>query len=301
MSAIDLRDVSKRYGNVTALQGLDLTVEDGEVFGFLGPNGAGKSTTIDILLDYVRPTGGEPIVLGMHAQEESVAIRERTGVLPENFGPLGEMTGREHVAFATEAKGGDEDADGILERVGIAHAADRPGSQYSKGMAQRLMLGMALAGKPDLLILDEPTTGLDPNGAREIRRIVTEERDRGATVFFSSHILEQVEAVCDRVGILNQGRLVAVDTIDGLREAAGTTGQITVTLDRASEELAEEVASFDGVTSATADGSSLVVGCTNPAKAAVVERCLDSAATVENIETSKASLEDLFAAYTEGA
>jgi len=301
MAAIELRGLTKRYGTVTALQELDLTVQSGEVFGFLGPNGAGKSTTIDILLDHARPTAGEPRVLGMNAQDETVAVRERTGVLPEQFAPLGEMTGREHVEFALEAKRGDGDPDAILERVGVAHAADRPGNQYSKGMAQRLMLGMALAGEPDLLILDEPTTGLDPNGAREVRKIVTEECERGATVFFSSHSMEQVEAVCDRVGILNRGTLVAVDTIDGLREAAGTTGTITLTLDRVPDGLTDTVGELDGVVSVSQADGQLRVGCSNATKASVVEACLDAEVSIEDVETSKASLEDLFASYTGGA
>ena len=301
MVAIDLTDVTKTYGDVTALQSVDLTVEDGEVFGFLGPNGAGKSTTIDILLDHARPTAGHAEVLDMDAQDETVAVRERTGVLPERFGPLGEMTGRQHVEFTVEAKNADDDPGRIVERVGIDHAAGRPASGYSKGMTQRLMLGMALVGEPDLLILDEPTTGLDPNGARQMREIVRAEAERGATVFFSSHILQQVEAVCDRVGILDYGNLVAVDSIDGLREAAGTTGEMTVTLDTVPDRLGDEISAIEGVTSVRVDGDSLVAGCENPAKAAVVDVCQQAGATVENIETSEASLEDLFAAYTGGA
>ncbi|MEF8813901.1 MAG: ABC transporter ATP-binding protein [Halovenus sp.] len=301
MPAIDLHGVTKRYGDVIALQGLDMTVREGEIFGFLGPNGAGKSTTIDILLDYARPTGGEARVLGMDAQDQSVAVRERTGVLPENFGPLDGMTGRQHVVFALDVKGGDEDPDTLLDRVGLAGVGDRQAAGYSKGMAQRLMLAMALAGKPDLLILDEPTTGLDPNGAREIRRIVTEEAERGATVFFSSHILDQVEAVCDRVAILAQGKLVTVDTIDGLRDAAGTTGEMTVTLAAVPEGLPDRIEAIDGVAAVSLTEKTLTVGCRNEAKGSVVRACQEAGATVENIETSKASLEDLFAAYTGGS
>ncbi|WP_435365307.1 ABC transporter ATP-binding protein [Haloarchaeobius sp. DYHT-AS-18] len=299
MAAIDCRGVTKRYGAVTALRDLDLTVESGEVFGFLGPNGAGKSTTIDILLNYTYPTAGEVEVLGMDAEEETVAVRERTGVLPDGYGPLGEMTGREHVEFAIEAKQGYEEPMALLERVGIPDAADRPATGYSKGMRQRLMLAMALAGEPDLLILDEPSTGLDPAGAREMRQIVLEEADRGATVFFSSHILEQVEAVCDRVGILSEGRLVAIDTIDGLRDAAGATGQVTVHLDSAPDGLPGSIRALDGVSSVEASGRTLTVGCENRAKGMVVQACFNAGATVENLETSEASLEDLFVAYTQ--
>jgi ABC-2 type transport system ATP-binding protein len=300
MAAIDVRGVTKRFGDVTALEDLDLAVEEGEVFGFLGPNGAGKSTTIDLLLDYVRPTEGEVRVLGMDAQDETVAVRERTGVLPDGFGVLGEMTGRQHVEFALRARDGDADPLALLERTGVDHAADRRANRYSKGMAQRLMLAMALAGDPDLLILDEPTTGLDPAGARRMRRIVAEEVDRGATVFFSSHILEQVEAVCDRVGILSGGRLVAVDTIDGLREAAGATGGMRIALDAVPEGLPATVRALSGVGSVEADDDGLVVSCENAAKGAAVRACYEAGATVENIETSQASLEDLFVAYTGG-
>jgi ABC-2 type transport system ATP-binding protein len=230
---------------------------------------------------------------------ESVAIRERTGVLPDGFGPLGEMTGRQHVEFAVEAKGGTDDPLALIERTGVAHAADRPVSGYSKGMAQRLMLSMALAGDPDLLILDEPTTGLDPNGAREMREIVREERDRGATVFFSSHILEQVEAVADRVGILDQGNLVAVDTLEGLREAVGETDRMEVDCESVPDALVRQIEAIDGVRDVAVEESALNVACESLAKGPVVHRCVE-ATTVTDVETSEASLEDLFAAYTEG-
>lgn len=300
MSAINAQGATKQYGDVTALQDLELTVERGEVFGFLGPNGAGKSTTIDIILDHARPTAGSVQVLGMDAQNESVAIRERTGVLPERFDPLGEMTGREHIEFAVEAKNAEDDPKEILDRVGLVNGIDRPATTYSKGMTQRLMLGVALVGTPELLILDEPTTGLDPNGAREIRKIVTEERDRGTTVFFSSHILEQVEAVCDRVGILNRGRLVAVDTIDGLREATDTIGEITISLTTVPDELQEHLQAIDGTSSARIQDSTLTVTCENHAKGAVIRACHDLGANIENIETNKASLEEIFTTYTGG-
>ncbi|MCU4718435.1 ABC transporter ATP-binding protein [Halapricum hydrolyticum] len=299
MAAIEISGVSKRFGDVTALQNLDLTVEEGEVFGFLGPNGAGKSTTIDILLDHVRPTVGSAQVFGHDTQAASVPVRERTGVLPEGYGALGRMTGRTHLEFALQAKRAEGDPQAILDRVGIAEAGDRRVEDYSKGMKQRLMLGMALAGDPDLLILDEPTTGLDPNGARRMRQIVQAEADRGTTVFFSSHILEQVEAVCDRVGILNQGELVAVDTIDGLREAAGATGQLHVTMSSIPDGLVETIEQRGGVTSVAVEGTTLAVGCENAAKGAIVADCYE-AGTVENVETSETSLEDLFVSYTGG-
>ena len=184
MAAIEITNLSKHFGDVVAVDELDLTVEEGEIFGFLGPNGAGKSTTIDIILDFVRPTSGQVTVLGHDAQKEGLQIRQQTGVLPDAYHVYNRLTGRQHLEFAIELKGTDDDPMELLERVGIAEAADRKAGGYSKGMKQRLMLAIALLGKPDLLILDEPSTGLDPNGAKEIRDIIRQEKARGATVFF---------------------------------------------------------------------------------------------------------------------
>ena len=299
MAAIEVRGVTKQYGDVTAVSGLDLTVEEGEVYGFLGPNGAGKSTTINVLLDFVRPTAGEVTVLGRDAREGSVPIRERTGVLPEAFDVYGRLTGRQHLEFAIESKEVDADPDAILERVGLEGEEERRAGEYSKGMRQRLVLGMALVGEPDLLILDEPSTGLDPNGARDMRTIVREENERGATVFFSSHILGQVEAVCDRVGILREGTLVAEDSVEGLRDAVGTESTLHVTVESVDEEAVEAVRGLDGVSRVEVDGDTVTVGCDDAAKTRVIGALEDGGMSVVDFETREASLEELFVAYTE--
>jgi ABC-2 type transport system ATP-binding protein len=299
MSALDAAGVSKRFGGTTALHDVDLTVRDGEVFGFLGPNGAGKSTLINVVLDYVKPSAGAVEVFGIDAQSDPVAVRERVGVLPEGFNVLGEMTAREHLEFAVESKQGTEDPDRLLDLVGLSEAADRPAAGYSKGMRQRLALGMAITGDPDLLILDEPTTGLDPNGARFVRDTVSSLSEDGTAVFFSSHILEQVEAVADRVGILRNGSLVAVDTIDGLREGVGTQARVTVTLDAApGEATLERTRTTEGVDAVTADGPTVTVTCQNHAKAPALDALRADGAAVLDFETTEPSLDELFAHYT---
>jgi ABC-2 type transport system ATP-binding protein len=298
MAAIELSGVTKRFGEVTAVRDLDLTVPEGEVFGFLGPNGAGKSTTINMLLDFVRPTAGTVRVLGLDAGTDSVAVRERTGVLPEGFDVYDRLTGRKHVEFAVRSKDADADPDAVLDRVGLSDAADRKAGGYSKGMTQRLALGMALVGDPDLLILDEPSSGLDPAGAKEMRDIVRTEADRGATVFFSSHVLGQVEAVCDRVGIMREGEMVAQDSIQGLREAAGGDETLVLTVDSATETQVEAVRALEGVESATTDGGTVTVNCDPDAKTRVIAELEEYGVTVKNFETRSASLEDLFLAYT---
>ncbi|MFB6129979.1 MAG: ABC transporter ATP-binding protein [Salinigranum sp.] len=302
MTAIETRGLTKRYGDgVLAVDSLDLTVEDGEVFGFLGPNGAGKSTTIDVLLDYVRPTAGTATVLGYDAQTETAAIHRRVGILPDGYGLYDRLSGRAHVAFAVDLKDADDDPADVLDRVGLdAAAADRRVGGYSKGMRQRLAFGIALVGDPDLLILDEPSSGLDPNGVREVRRIAREHADRGAAVFFSSHILGQVEAVCDRVGILDGGRLVAVDTVDGLREALGTGSTIELTVDQAPEGLS--LADVRGVTAVATDGRTIRANCDEPeAKIEVIDRVREAGASILDVRTRESSLEELFAAYTGGS
>ncbi|EMA68053.1 ABC transporter ATP-binding protein [Halorubrum kocurii] len=303
MTAIELRGVTKEFADVTAVRGLDLTVEEGEVYGFLGPNGAGKSTTIDMVLDLVRPTEGTVRVLGQEATADGVAIRRRTGVLPDGFAVYDRLTGRQHVEFAVRSKEADDDPDALLDRVGLLDDADRKAGGYSKGMRQRLALAMALAGDPELLILDEPSSGLDPAGAKEMREIVRAEADRGATVFFSSHILEQVEAVCDRVGILRAGELVAEDSVEGLREAVGgeETLEIAVGGDGgASDAAVDAVRDLDGVSRVDRDGDALVVSCADGAKTRVIGALEDAGVAVADFHTREASLEDLFLAYTEG-
>ncbi|NHN42251.1 ABC transporter ATP-binding protein [Halorubellus sp. JP-L1] len=296
--AIRTENLTKRFGNLTAVDGLDLTVEEGEVFGFLGPNGAGKSTTINMLLDFIRPTAGRVEVLGMDANERSQEVRQRTGVLPEGFDVYDRLTGRKHVEFALESKGEDGDVDELLGRVDMLDAADRKAGGYSKGMQQRIVLAMAIAGEPDLLVLDEPTTGLDPNGAREMRELVKEEAARGATVFFSSHILEQVEAVCDRVGILRDGQFVAVDTIENLRDNVGSGDRLTVTFAGSADAAVGAVERVPGVSNVTVDGNTLALSTGESAKTDVLSALEDEGVTVEDFATEEASLEELFAAYT---
>jgi ABC-2 type transport system ATP-binding protein len=215
--AIQTVDLSKRYGRVRALEGLNLTVQQGEVFGFLGPNGAGKTTTIRLLLDFIRPSRGRAEVLGLDTHRDSLAIRRRTGYLPGDAALYQPLTGLGLLATLDDLRGG-----GCLDRGrALAERLDldlsRHIGEYSTGMMQKLGLIIALMPRPDLLILDEPTKSLDPLVQVQVYDILSEERARGCTIFLSSHILPEVERVCDRVGILRQGRLVAVEDVQAIR------------------------------------------------------------------------------------
>jgi len=297
MTAIQTRNLTKRYGSVTAVDGLNLRIDEGEVFGFLGPNGAGKSTTINMLLDFVRPTAGKVSVLGHDPRTESRAVRAKIGVLPDGYDLYDRLTARKHLEFATALEDSDDDPDPILDRVGLAGDGDRPVNGFSTGMRQRLALGMALAGDPELLILDEPSAGLDPNGIQQMRSIVREERDRGTTVFFSSHLMEQVEAVCDRVAIMRGGELVATDTVEALRESVDEGSTLVLTVDE--PPAIDDLDAVDGVRAVDVTDTTLRVQCDQAdAKSAVISHVERRGANVVDIDVEEASLEDAFSAYT---
>ncbi|MBC2601651.1 ABC transporter ATP-binding protein [Puniceicoccus vermicola] len=219
------RSGAVRISSVLALEGLDLEVRGGEVFGLLGPNGSGKSTTIKICLDLVRPTSGECLVFGGKASQPK--SRQRIGYVPEAPFFYGYLTGESLVQSMGRFSGlsgsdlrkrtGD-----VLETVGLLGAEKRPIRTYSKGMMQRLGLAQALVHDPDLVILDEPTAGVDPIGARQITEMIRLLKSQGKTVLLCSHLLSQVESVCDRVAILHRGRMLAEGTLDDLLHSTGS-------------------------------------------------------------------------------
>jgi ABC-2 type transport system ATP-binding protein len=232
MPAIVTRNLGKTYGgglrdkeDTLALRELDLTVNEGEVFGFLGPNGAGKTTTINLLLNFTQPTTGEALMFDRPVADTEV--RKRLGFMPESVHLHDYYTGRKLLHFYAGLAGIDEGVrkkrvDDLISLVKLDEAADKRVAKYSKGMAQRMGLAQALLADPDLLILDEPTASLDPVGRKEFRDILVELKARGKTVFVSSHILSEVESVCDRVGIVQKGRLARIGTLRELSTAAAT-------------------------------------------------------------------------------
>jgi ABC-2 type transport system ATP-binding protein len=222
MNAIEITGLCKQFtgkrkAKVDALKGLDLIIEMGEVFGFLGPNGAGKSTTIKLVMGLLRPTSGTALIMGMDAgQAES---RRNVGFLPENPAFYDYLSAEEYIAFvgsqfmmekALLAQRSEE----VLKRLDLWEARKRPMRGYSKGMVQRVGLAQALVHDPDLYILDEPMSGLDPIGRALVKDIILDLKKRGKSVFFSTHITDDVEKVCDRVGVINKGRLLVVDSVE---------------------------------------------------------------------------------------
>lgn len=300
MTAIETEGLRKEFGNTVAVDDINLEVEAGEVFGFLGPNGAGKSTTINMLLDFARPTDGSATVLGYDTQSESQQIRQSVGVLPEGFDLYDRLSGIKHVQFAGDAKGVDVDPEQILDRVGLSvEEGERNAGGYSKGMQQRLALGMALVGDPELLIMDEPSSGLDPIGINEMQEIVRTEAKSGTTVFFSSHILDHVEEICDRIGVMNEGKLVAEGSLEDLYDQMAGEATVELSVDETPDYMIDSVEAIEGVSHVTAQNGLVEIGCREPrAKAKAIAHVEQNGSTVMDVQVEDQDIDDLFAELT---
>ena len=298
-AALVTRGLTKRYGDVNVVDGLDLAVERGELYGFLGPNGAGKTTTIRMALGLILASGGEVDLLGerMSAGGRPGCLL-RTGAMIEEPAFYRFLSGRRNLEVFTKAGGSRADVrerlsriDEVLELVGLAPAAKKRVKAYSQGMRQRLGLAIALIGRPEMLVLDEPTNGLDPTGMREIRQLLRRLADGGTTVFVSSHLLAEVEAMCDRVGVLSRGRLVAEGPPSQLR---GAVERLRLEVDdplRAREVLVR----LDGVEVSSDGGRDLRVRLSGAASASQVNAALVSAGVaVSALVPERESLEDVF-------
>lgn len=244
--AIVIEHIVKLYGKVQAVRDLSLSVEHGEIFGFLGPNGAGKTTTIRCMLDVIRPTSGSIRVLGMDAQRDALAMHQHIGYLPGDVRLPGQMTGKQIIEYFTRLQGREPVLlPDLLERFDVE--MKRPLKGYSKGMRQKIGILLAFMCDPDVLILDEPTSGLDPLLQKVFNEFLLEEQARGKTIFMSSHIMSDVEKICQRVGVIRQGELVTVETVEALREKAGQ--HVTVEFgDAVSTEELERVPGVSAVT-----------------------------------------------------
>lgn len=228
-NVIEVKNLTKNFGSERAIDGLNFRIEEGEVFGFVGPNGAGKSTTINIMLGFQRPTKGSVKIFDKNIRKSPLDVKNRIGVVPEDYNLYDGRTGKEHLGLSSRLKKEDIDRTEMADRVGLTEdEINRKVSGYSTGMKQRLVLGMALVGDPDLLILDEPGSGLDPNGILKLQQIIREQSDMGTSVFFSSHILSNIETACDKIGVLNRGEIEFIGNIDELRKETEQTKEMIV-------------------------------------------------------------------------
>lgn len=291
MAVIETRGLTKRYGDTLAVDDLSIRVEDGQIFGFLGPNGSGKTTTIGMLLGILTPSSGSFSLLGGEGRRELVEARQRVGATLEqpNFYPY--LTGRQNLRLVARVKGAGHDAvDRSLERVGLtARAGDRY-KAYSLGMKQRLALAGTLLSDPDLLILDEPTNGLDPEGMREIRRLIRRLGEDGTTIFLSSHLLWEVERVCTHVAILREGRVVLQSAVDELTSGAARVGVSAPD----AEALEAGVEAYPAARVVGRQGGLLVAELEDENAAALNRHLAERGVHLSRLEPRKKSLEDVF-------
>jgi ABC-2 type transport system ATP-binding protein len=253
-AAIVTKGLTKKYGDRVVVDHLDLKINEGEVFGLLGPNGAGKTTTILMCLGLSEPTSGTATVVGFDPARQPIEVKQVVGYLPDAVGFYEGMTGRENLRYtarlnALEKDEGENRIESLLTEVGLAVAADRQVGTYSRGMRQRLGIADALVKDPKILILDEPTVSIDPEGVAEILALIRRLADeRGVTLLLSSHLLHQVQSVCDRVGIFVEGRLVAQGRVAELaRGAEGGAGWIELETDADPTRVTEALAAVPGL------------------------------------------------------
>ncbi|MCB2223428.1 MAG: ABC transporter ATP-binding protein [Actinobacteria bacterium] len=293
-AAVAAEGLTKSYGPHRGVADLDLEVGPGEVFGYLGPNGSGKTTTIRLLLDLLRPTSGSVRVLGRDPRRDGPALRREIGYLPGDLAFYDRMTGAEVLAYLGHLRG----IDGPAAAAPIAGRLDldlsRPVRDLSTGNRQKLGIAQALMHRPRLLILDEPTAGLDPLVQRAFYDMVRAARDEGATVFLSSHVLGEVERIADRVGIIREGRMVVVESLEGLRAKALRTFEVRF----AAPVEAAGFAGIPGVDDVTVDGT--VLHCTVAGPAGPLMRAA-ARHEIVNVVSRDADLEDLFLRTYEGA
>jgi ABC-2 type transport system ATP-binding protein len=299
MAVIVTRGLTKRYGRVVAVEDLNLEVAEGEVFGLLGPNGSGKTTTILMLLGLTEPTSGEARVLGLDPMREPLKVKAKVGYLPDQVGFYGELTAWENLRYTTrllglpeaEAKARMEE---VLRRMGLWEVRDRRVSAFSRGMRQRLGLAEVLLKRPKVAILDEPTLGLDPEAAREFLDLIKGLKPEGITVLLSSHLLHQVQEICDRVGLFHKGRLALLGRVEEL--SARVLGGGYEILVEASPGLKEAFQAVEGVGRVEAEGGRYRVLATRDVRAELA-RIAVAQGELLALALRRPSLDEVYAHY----
>ena len=301
---ISTRDLTKTYPEVEAVKSVTLNVRAGEVYGFLGPNGAGKSTTMAMLLGLVKTTSGQLSHFGTSLENDNFAIKNAIGVVGENPYFFDEMTAWEFLSFHAdifmiEAK--ENRINELMENVGLRQYANIRPSEYSRGMRQKLSFVRALLHKPDLLMLDEPVSGLDPHGIRQIRGLIEEQKKSGTTIFISSHILSEIERTADRIAIMHKGKLLVEDNLDGLRYSVDQSVRVNVEVANVPDSLSRVLSEIPHIVDHNIDGQHIEIrlDATSDHRAELSSAITASGATIIGMETRKASLEETFMTFTD--
>ena len=312
---IEIAGLTKRYGNFTAVDHLNLTINKGEVFGLLGPNGAGKSTTILMLLGLCEPTEGSVKVCGFQANSQPIEVKKVVGYLPENVGFYEDRTGLDNLIYTARLNGftmneAKQEAMRVLERVGMTKEANKLSGKYSRGMRQRLGLANVLIKNPQVIILDEPTLGLDPSGIQELLDLIVRlSREDGITVLFSSHHLHQVQRVCDRVGLFVNGKLLDEGDIQSLSKRLfadkpiliyAASHSILPQQDNAVNQTKRMLQEIDGVNTVDYQDGLFTLDCTMDITGEVAKLFVTSGLSLNHLVKKEYGLDDIYNLYFEG-
>jgi ABC-2 type transport system ATP-binding protein len=300
---VECRDLTKQYGSFTAVDHLNLTVRKGEVFGLLGPNGAGKTTTILMLLGLTEPTGGSVRVLGLDPARQPLSVKARVGYLPDQVGFYDNLTARENLSYIAKLNGIREPEmsrriNAALEQVGLSQVADRRVKTFSRGMRQRLGVAEVLIKQPQLIIMDEPTLALDPEAVREFLDLIRQLKTSGITMLLSSHLLQQVQAVCDRVGLFHKGRMVLEGTVSELAQRVlGGAYRIHLEVE-GGDAVAAALRELPGVLNVSQEGTRFYnVEARSDLRAEVARKVIEVGGRLLGLSVDTPGLDEVYARY----
>ncbi len=303
---IETKELTKRYGDLIAVNNLNLKVREGEVFGLLGPNGSGKTTTILMLLGLTEPTSGSVRVLGFDPARQPLSVKSRVGYLPELVGFYDDLTARENMIYIAKLNGlprreAYKRIERALEQVGLKDVADKPVATFSRGMRQRLGLAEILIKEPKLIILDEPTQGLDPEGAREFLELIRELKGRGITILLSSHILSQVQKICDRVGLFYQGKMVLEGSVPELaRKVLGSVYRIRLEAQGVPEAIIKALKGLPGVQEVSQQAPDIYeLQAGEDLRAEAVRAVVEAGGKLKGVMVEEPSLDEIYTRYFE--
>ncbi len=301
-AVIRTRGLGKRYGGVVAVEGLDLDIEAGTVFGLLGPNGSGKTTTILMLMGLTEISQGEVRVVGFDPARQPLEVKRLVGYMPDSVGFYDNLTARQNLRFTGRLAGiGRDELDRRIEaavaRVGLADAVDRRVGTYSRGMRQRLGLADVLLKAPRVAILDEPTNGLDPAGTHELLGLIRTLKSEGMTILLSSHLLDRVQAVCDRVGLFHRGRMVLEGTVADLARAV-MGGRYRIRIEATCAGLADRLSRVPGVARVERiDERNCAIGADTDVRVALVDAVTGAGGSVLGLSVEEPSLDAIYTSY----
>ena len=308
-AAIEAVDLTKRYGDFTAVDRLNLQIEEGEIFGFLGPNGAGKTTAIMMFLGLTNPSAGIARVYGYDCTRNPRDVKRITGYLPETLGFYGELSAKENLLYTTSLNGiGRQEAlsrlDEALSLVGLAERAAQPVKQYSRGMRQRLGIADVLVKRPKVVLLDEPTQGIDSASVEDVLHLITGmSRDQGITVLVSSHQLHYIQRICDRVGIMSRSQMVVQGTVEELSQQSRDGEGIAIELEvgRVSDELQDALKATPGVNSVSVRGNLVAVECQPEARTQIAKVAMRHGDSLLSLRSGDSVLENIYLRYFQEA